>query len=226
MTKFYSRKRLRTSITTSLVSKMMMIHVGLKEDLKKCKEEKLALAQKLAIRTESEENNKMELEAKIKALTALTLQNIQKNELLETIRIQMTELKKSLPDQSKEKIIDIVKQISTNQTSNKDWNHFKLYFERIYHGFFEELQAIAPRLNARDLRLCALIKLNMDSRQIASVMNITPESAKVSRYRIKRKMGLNSEDNILHFLSSLSHESKATEVLINKLCPLEREIKS
>jgi DNA-binding CsgD family transcriptional regulator len=183
----------------------------LNKDLKKCEAEKLVLSQQLSLKTESEEKNIIELETKTKALTALTLQTIQKNELLETIKAEMTELKKSVQGESKEKVIDIVKRIGSNQTSGKDWDHFKLYFERVHHGFFDDLQAMVPGLNSRDLKLCALIKLNMDSRQIASIMHITPESAKVARYRVKRKLGLNSEDNILDFFSSLSREPKVVE---------------
>jgi DNA-binding CsgD family transcriptional regulator len=80
---------------------------------------------------------------------------------------------------------------------------FKLYFEEVNRDFYRKLNDLNPELTTNDHRLCALIKLNMNSKEMASVLNVAPNSIKSSRYRLKKKLGLDMEADLEEFIRSL-----------------------
>jgi DNA-binding CsgD family transcriptional regulator len=85
-------------------------------------------------------------------------------------------------------------------SSENDWNLFKLYFEQVNKNFFTKLQEKHERLTINDLKLAALIKLNMNIKEAAAVLNIEPDSLKRARYRLRQKFGLRTEQSLSEFL--------------------------
>ncbi len=78
----------------------------------------------------------------------------------------------------------------------KDRDLFKLYFEQINESFFDKLKKINPALTGNDYKLCALIKLNMSVKEMASVLNISADSLKNGRYRLKKKLKLGRDEDM------------------------------
>ena len=93
--------------------------------------------------------------------------------------------------------------IAQSLRSHKDWDVFKLYFQEVNKNFYARLEAINANLTTNEQRLCALIKLNMTSKEMASVLNVAPNSIKSSRYRLKKKLGLQQEDDMEAFIRAL-----------------------
>jgi DNA-binding CsgD family transcriptional regulator len=151
-----------------------------------------------------EQDLKNELEFRTKELTSFALNMVQKKEMLETVRASLEEIKSTIDGEPKLKLNKILTTINFSQRLDRDWENFKLYFEQVHHGFFDNLSANYPELNSNDLRLCALIRLNLDTKQIASVMDIAPESAKVAKHRIRKKLGLANTENLNLFFLNLS----------------------
>jgi tetratricopeptide (TPR) repeat protein/DNA-binding CsgD family transcriptional regulator len=196
------------SLIAVLISLLM---VRYKTKAKLSKTEQVALEATLQSRNETEHNLKSELEFKVKELTSFTLHLIQRKEMLMSIREEIQEIRSKVDGEVRLKLGKIMGTISLSQRQDKDWDNFKVYFEQVHQGFFDNLHALHPELNANDLRLCALIKLNLDTRQIASVMDIAPESAKVARHRIRKKLGLTNQDELHVFFSKItSYQSPQT----------------
>jgi tetratricopeptide (TPR) repeat protein len=152
-------------------------------------------------------NLQTELEFKVKELTSFALNMIQKKEILETIKEGVQDIKSHTDGEPRAKLNKILSTINLSQRLDKDWENFKLYFEQVHQGFFDNLTTNYPELNANDIRLCALLRLNLNTKQIASVMDIAPESAKVAKHRLRKKLGLSNNDNLHLFFSNLGQTS-------------------
>jgi DNA-binding CsgD family transcriptional regulator len=89
------------------------------------------------------------------------------------------------------------------QRTEKEWELFKKYFENINKDFNTKLLAINPDLSVSDYRLAALISLNMNIKEAAAVLNITPSSVKLARHRLRKKLNINTSEDIYVFLTKL-----------------------
>ena len=76
-------------------------------------------------------------------------------------------------------------------------------FEKIHPDFGQSLQKIIPSITANELKLCAFLRLNLSSKEISLLLNITPESVNKARYRLRKKMELNSTEDLFTFLSNV-----------------------
>ena len=143
-----------------------------------------------------------EIEYKNKSLTTYALSMVQKNEMLEEVK-ESVELLLKKPDNPAEHYKKLSRIIDFGFTLDKDWEDFRLYFEEVHTDFFSKLKERFPDLGAADLKLCALIKLNLNMKQAASILRISPDSVKVARYRLRKKFTLNGEDNLTAFIMAL-----------------------
>ena len=146
---------------------------------------------------------KQKIEFKNKELTSYTLNFIQKNELMESIKSSIDELKKSQDKETIKKLNSLKRTVSSSIHIDKDWQDFKRQFEEVHSSFFSVLKSKYPDLTSNELRLCALLKLNMNLKEAATVMGISPESVKTARYRLRKKLGLDREDNLVEYIISL-----------------------
>ncbi len=79
--------------------------------------------------------------------------------------------------------------IRGNENTDQDWEGFKLHFEEVHPQFFSRLQEAYPALSANDLRLCAYLLIDLNSKEIAQIYNISPESIRKKKQRLREKAG-------------------------------------
>ncbi|MGD1959220.1 MAG: tetratricopeptide repeat protein [Fulvivirga sp.] len=159
------------------------------------------------------ENSKLkewELNQKIqfknKELTSYTLNFMQKNELLAEIKSVINELKKSQDPETIKKLNSLNKMISTGSHIDREWEDFRRYFEEVHTDFFVGIKERFPDITNNELRLCALLKLNMNLKEAANILGISPESVKTARYRLRKKLGLSTDENLVDFIINLEKE--------------------
>ncbi|RLD53987.1 MAG: hypothetical protein DRJ05_15495 [Bacteroidetes bacterium] len=140
---------------------------------------------------------------KSKQLSTHALHMMQKNTLLQEINSDIKAMAKNTANPDKVGFKQISLKVNQSLRSDKDWDVFKLYFEDVNRGFFNKLKEVNAGLTTNDQRLCALIKLNMTSKEMASVLNVAPVSVKSSRYRLKKKLGLDVEADLEGFIRDL-----------------------
>jgi tetratricopeptide (TPR) repeat protein len=146
-----------------------------------------------------------ELEFRNKSLTTHTLNLIQKNGIMEEIRETITDVLKSpRRDEHAPVYGRLIKLIDYSFSLDKDWEDFKMYFEQVHKGFFVKLKEKHPDLSSGELKMAALVRLNMNLKETATVMGISPDSVKTSRYRLRKKLNLEEEQNMTDYLMSLS----------------------
>jgi tetratricopeptide (TPR) repeat protein len=143
------------------------------------------------------------LENRSKSLAAHTLHIISKNKMMDDIKAKLQEaLQEDLKDQRK-KITNLIKLIDHNFVQDKDWDDFRHIFEQVHQNFFDQLQKLSSEITAADTRLAALIRLNLPSKDISTILGISPDSLRISRYRLRKKLRLNQGDSLSNFILSL-----------------------
>lgn len=104
---------------------------------------------------------------------------------------------------SKEDNQKILSAIKYNKSLDKDWENFNNYFGNVHSGFNEKLSEIAADLTTHEKRVCALLKINLSNREIATILNIESKSVAMIKYRIKKKLELSEEQDLVVYLQSL-----------------------
>ncbi|WP_345191357.1 hypothetical protein [Algibacter agarivorans] len=155
----------------------------------KVKMKKLAFKKKL-----NDDKNKTILNIKNKELTANALQIIEKEQFVKEL---LEELKDKLPDSHK------TLHNKYKQSNKKIWEDFHLRFTQINKSFYDQLLKQYPELTPTDLKHCALVKLNFDSKEMSHLLGISVNSVHMARSRIRKKMNLKREDNLSNFLNKI-----------------------
>ncbi len=149
------------------------------------------------------EYNKKILEQKNKELVENTLFLIRNNKFNVQITRNLKDLSKQI-DSKNTAALDIVNKISSSineKIKTDSWKRFELAFNDVHDDFYKNLLNEFSDLTAAEIKLSAFLKLGLNTKDIASVLFITPESVKVSRSRLRKKLGLNADVNLQTFLS-------------------------
>lgn len=149
------------------------------------------------------EQAKQDLEMKNRELVSYTVNFVQKNQLFEEMMESISRLKGQVEIDCRKELIGMERTIKKHLQVDKDWEDFKLRFENLHSGFFDQLLEVKPNLSSNDLRLSALVKMNFSIKEISDMMGISSESVKTARYRLKKKLDLPSEVSINDFLNGI-----------------------
>lgn len=146
---------------------------------------------------------KEQIEVKTKELSTNALHVIQKNQLLEQLKKQIELLVEDDKRDQKKQLKQLLSLINQNFNNESYWEEFKNTFEQIHQSFFEELKKSCPDLSSSELRLVCLLKMNMSSNDIATMLGISTDSLRVARYRLRKKLNLEQGGNLIAFLQNL-----------------------
>ncbi len=144
-----------------------------------------------------------QIEYKNKQITTHTLNIIQKNESLKELKDRLETIIKKHDKDTISELKKTIKIIDESFKLDKDWEDFKLYFEQIYTGFYSKLKLNFPEITTLELRHCALIRLNLSINECASILGISPDSVKVSRTRLRKKLKLEHSQNLADFIMGI-----------------------
>lgn len=144
-----------------------------------------------------------ELEFKNKELTTNVLYQIKKNEIINDIAKKLVRHIHRFKAENQDIVYEIVRDLEHSQKDGV-WDEFELRFQHVQNEFFERLQELFPDLTNGERRLCAFLRLNMTTKEIASITGLSPRSIEVARTRLRRKLKLtNADTGLIEFLSSL-----------------------
>jgi DNA-binding CsgD family transcriptional regulator len=130
-----------------------------------------------------------------------TMSIIRKNEALIEVKDEVEKQKEELGYRLPNKYFDnIVRLIDKNITSDHDWEIFESHFDQAHENFFKKLKAQYPDLTPHDFRLCAYLKLNLSSKEIAPLLNITIRGVEEKRYRLRKRLNLASDQGLTEFI--------------------------
>jgi DNA-binding CsgD family transcriptional regulator/cell division protein FtsB len=138
-----------------------------------------------------------EIDSKTRELSASTMSIIKKNELLNTIKNELGDVK------NESSIKPVIKIINKNLSNTSDWEMFQEAFNNADSDFLKKVKTAHPNLTPNDLRLCAYLRLNLSSKEIAPLLNISARSVEIKRYRLRKKMDLPHEKSLVEYILEL-----------------------
>jgi DNA-binding CsgD family transcriptional regulator len=140
-----------------------------------------------------------DVDAKSRELAVSTMSLNSKNELLAFIK---EDLKKTSKDGDKS-IKSVISTINKNITEEDSWNVFKEAFDNADKDFLKKMKLAHPSLTPNDLRLCAYLRLNLSSKEVAPLLNISVRSVEIKRYRLRKKMDLSHEQGLVEYIMAV-----------------------
>src|SRR5690606_1073901 len=140
---------------------------------------------------------KQDIDNKNRELAISTMSLIKKNEFLNQIK---EELKNT---DNLKSVKPVIKIIDKNINTTDDSKFFQEAFNNADKDFFKKVKSKHPKLTPDDLKLCAYLRLNLSSKEIAPLLNISPRSAEVKRYRLRKKMELPHETGLTNYILEL-----------------------
>ncbi len=141
-------------------------------------------------------NEKLEQDMtnKNRELAVSTMSLIKKNEFLTSIKDRLKN-----KDESPE-IRSVIKTIDKDINEEDNWKFFKKAFSNADKDFFKKIKSLHPDLTSNDLKLCAYLRLNLSSKELAPLLNISVKSVEIKRYRLRKKMNLDREVNLTDYI--------------------------
>jgi len=139
---------------------------------------------------------KIDVASKSRELATSTMSIIKKNELLSSIKNELLE-------GTDKGVGNVIKILDKNLNNTDDWQVFKEAFNNADKDFIKKLKLLHGTLTPNDLRLCAYLRLNLASKEIAPLLNISPRSVEVKRYRLRKKMNLEHNDSLTDYILNI-----------------------
>ncbi|WP_410221349.1 tetratricopeptide repeat protein [Pedobacter sp.] len=186
---FYSRQRLK-----------------IKEQQAEAKQKQIEselLASRIKNQDLEEEKLKEQLELKSRELSAHTLNLIRNNQFLEHMRTSLQALVKDEKRDQKRQMQKLIVEINESIAQEQYWKEFIQAFEQVHQSFFEKLKEKSKDLTAADIRLIALLKINLNSTDISTLLGISTDSLRVARYRLRKKLNIPQGGNLTTFVQSI-----------------------
>lgn len=203
-----SRKSLLYITLIALLILVLVIFFSYRFRIKKNQELYLSEQRLIQTKLSNAQEHETELEVKIaaqnKALTTYALQTVQDKKVIKDLAASVEHVKNNIKDSDLEKVLQ-QSLLDLKSALNQDnyWEDFKMFFEQVHPNFLKQLLLLAPNISSAEKRLCTLLKLNMRSKDIATVMRISPDSVRIARYRLRKKLPIEQGDDLVGFLNNL-----------------------
>ncbi|NJB35244.1 hypothetical protein [Croceivirga sp. JEA036] len=185
----------RTILLGAIVTLLVLAYLFFRHLRNKHKMEKALIRRNKEL--EIQKANEL-LELKNKELAASVLQLVEKDEFLKELKEKLRTNKDNLKQTEVNKLL---RSISVSNSNN--WEEFRLRFTAVNEKFYKKLTEKYPNLTQSDHKICALIKLNFSSKDMARLLGISVESVHTTRYRLRKKLNLERKENLEDFIAQL-----------------------
>jgi tetratricopeptide (TPR) repeat protein len=186
-----------TSILIIILVIILLIHIRTRATSAKLKHKNEMLEKE-----QIKQNLANQLELRNKEITSNIILLQKKNEILTGIADKLMKAKHQFTEQNRDFIEKCIVELREN-TDDTDWKNFELQFNQIYESFYKKLDNINPNLTVNDRRLCAYLRLNMTTKEIAALTNLSVHSVEVARHRLRKKLQI--DDPSILLVSFLEH---------------------
>jgi len=144
---------------------------------------------------------------KSRELSNVMLNFVSKNEMLQDLKSDLLKISTAIPEQEnvhmKKRLLALSGKIDQNMQHDEDWKKFEQNFDYVNNGFLQKLTDQYPELTYSERKMCVYLKMDLLSKEIASLLNISPRSVETVRYRLRKKFGMERDENLRDFLSKL-----------------------
>ncbi len=186
-----------------IVGVMLIVLVILVSFMQRYKNRKKLVEVKLRNAELEQTNLEEEIKYSKKELESFALHIVHNNEFLQTIKKALHELKDNKDQETSQKIRELSFQITQSLRRNKDIEKLQERIDLVHSSFMKKLSNQFPQLTEKEKRLCVMLKLDLSSKEIAVLNNISENAVMMARYRMRKKMNMNSEENLVDFLQKI-----------------------
>jgi len=151
-------------------------------------------------------NEKLEADINFKnsELASSAMHLVKKGELLTKIKSELNQVMKSLENPSAAiELKKMIKSLSEDDNMDKEWDHFAKHFDKVHSDFVVGLKEKHTNISANELKLCAYLRMNLSTKEIAQLMNISVRGVEISRYRLRKKLQISTDTNLFDYLISI-----------------------
>jgi DNA-binding NarL/FixJ family response regulator len=183
--------------------KAQAVEEAKQKELMKKQQELIAIEhqKEQVVRQIEEDKMKSELQHLSNLLAASTMNLVVKNEFMETIKEELEEVKrKGKSIETKHALEKIVREIDTSLRLQEDWKQFEYHFDQVHGDFLNRLREHFHDLTPNEQKLCALLRLNLSTKEISNLMSISLRGVEIARYRLRKKLGLDMGQNLSKFI--------------------------
>lgn len=159
------------------------------------------------------QNEKLEAEINFKnsELASSTMHLVKKGELLTKIKEELSHSLKNIDNKiAVQEIKKVIKSVSDDDKIDQEWDAFAKHFDKVHSDFVVTLKKKYTNLTANEVKLCIYLRMNLSSKEIAQLMNISVRGVEISRYRLRKKIGIPSETNLFDHLMSIDDNEAAS----------------
>jgi ligand-binding sensor domain-containing protein/DNA-binding CsgD family transcriptional regulator len=150
-----------------------------------------------------------EIEGKNSELASIGMHLLQKGELLAKIREELVRLKKATQEEMQsEDLKKLIRILNQESKMDKDWEQFAYHFDNTHSDFLKAIKEVHPDLNMHELKLCAYLRMNLSSKEMAQLMNISVRGVEISRYRLRKKLHIPTEVTLYGYFTEFALEKK------------------
>ena len=152
-------------------------------------------------------NEKLETEVhfKNKELANTTMNLLERGKLLSKIKEEIKQLLQTHnSSELSAEFKNVIKLLTEAENSKEEWEQFSIHFDEVHNSFLKDIKLKFPDLSSTDLKLCAYLRMNLSSKEIAHLMNISVKGVEISRYRLRKKLGLSTEINLYDYLINIT----------------------
>ncbi len=167
------------------------------------KKERLIREKDTQLHTAQRELMEIDIQAKDNDLMNFALHLVQKNEMLQHLQTELKKLPYNSDEETLQRISELNAAIKHNLSLKEDYEEFKHKLDQSYNDFFIRLRTRFPNLTKNEERLCAFLRLNLSSKEIAVINNTSVKAAEMSRYRLRKKIGLEFNDLLPEYLQNI-----------------------
>jgi DNA-binding CsgD family transcriptional regulator len=153
-------------------------------------------------------NEKLESEINFKnsELASSGMHLVKKGELLTKIKGELIQLQKNIDSNyAREEIKKMMKSLNDDENLDQEWENFSKHFDKVHSNFLITLKEKHPDITSNEHKLCAYLRMNLSTKEIAQLMNISVRGVEISRYRLRKKLGIPSELNLFDYLISFNN---------------------
>jgi DNA-binding CsgD family transcriptional regulator len=126
---------------------------------------------------------------------------VKKNETITQIKERLIEIKKQANDSTlNQKIQKLIQKLQHEEIQDEGWEQVMFHFNQLHREFFQRLKTNYLQLTPKDLKMCAYLRMNLSTKEMTSLLNVTTRGVEASRYRLRKKFGLSKDENLTEFL--------------------------
>ncbi|HEV8283042.1 MAG TPA: triple tyrosine motif-containing protein [Chitinophagaceae bacterium] len=164
------------------------------------------------------ENLEAEIQYKNTELASNAMHLLQKGELLTKIKDELIKLRKNNGNERlTEEFRKIVRILGDEEKMDEEWEQFAQHFDKVHTDFLLDLKKNYPALSPNELKLCAYLRMNLSTKEIAQLMNISVRGVEISRYRLRKKLQLQKSDNLFEFLLKLDSKMSSKKNILLRI---------